>query len=161
MPVSLYAFCWKLQLHVNQALLTANSSWPAKKTGTSPNWRSEVIEITDNWWVFARQRKESSLTSSLLFSCSLTHDISTEISLELFLSQFNPICIFKTYITDIYFNIVGKICFVFDFILHTACTVDACALASILPSLSLIHMIYCTADTKATPTSVQGVGVDF
>jgi hypothetical protein len=56
---------------------------------------------------------------------------------------------------------VGKICFVFDFILHTAYIVDAYALTSILPSLSLIDMIYRTADTKATPASVQGVGVDF
>jgi hypothetical protein len=55
----------------------------------------------------------------------------------------------------------GKICFVFDFILHTAYTVDACAVIGILPTLSLIDMIYCTADTKATPASVQGVGVDF
>jgi hypothetical protein len=40
---------------------------------------------------------------------------------------------------------VGKICFVFDFILHTEYTVDACALFSILPSLSLkiyIHIFY-------------------
>jgi hypothetical protein len=56
---------------------------------------------------------------------------------------------------------MGKICFVFDFIFHTAYTIDACALASILPSLSLMDMIYRTADTKATPASVQGVGVDF
>jgi hypothetical protein len=54
---------------------------------------------------------------------------------------------------------IGKICFVFDFILHTAFT--ACALTSILSSLSLIDKTYCTADTKATPASVQGVGVDF
>jgi hypothetical protein len=56
---------------------------------------------------------------------------------------------------------VGKICFVFDYILHTAYTVDAYALTSILSSLSMIYMMYCTADTKATPASVQGVGVDF
>jgi hypothetical protein len=43
----------------------------------------------------------------------------------------------------------------------TAYTVDACAFTSILQSLSLIDMIYCTPDTKATPASVQGVGVDF
>jgi hypothetical protein len=49
---------------------------------------------------------------------------------------------------------VGKMCFVFDFILHIAYTVDACALTSILPSVSLIDMIYFTADTKATPASV-------
>jgi hypothetical protein len=53
------------------------------------------------------------------------------------------------------------ICFVFDFILHTAYTVHACALTSILPSLSLIDMMYCAPDAKATPASVQGVGVDF
>jgi hypothetical protein len=57
--------------------------------------------------------------------------------------------------------VVGKICFVFDFILHTAYTADACALTSILPSLSLIDMTYFSADTKTTPASVQGVGVDF
>jgi hypothetical protein len=54
-----------------------------------------------------------------------------------------------------------KSCFVFDFILPTAYTVDACALTSILPSLSLIDMRHCTPYTKATPASVQGVGVDF
>jgi hypothetical protein len=43
---------------------------------------------------------------------------------------------------------VSKICFVFDFILHTAYTVEACALTSILPSLSLIDMVYCTPDTS-------------
>jgi hypothetical protein len=53
------------------------------------------------------------------------------------------------------------ICFFLDIILHTAYTVDACALTSILPSLFLTHMTYYTADTKATPASVQGVGVDF
>jgi hypothetical protein len=56
---------------------------------------------------------------------------------------------------------IGEICFVVDFILPTAYTVDACALIGILPSLSLIDMIYCTPYTKATPASVQGVGVDF
>jgi hypothetical protein len=56
---------------------------------------------------------------------------------------------------------VGKICFVFDFILHTAYSVVACALTSILPLLSLLNMLYCTPDTKATLASVQGVGVDF
>jgi hypothetical protein len=52
-------------------------------------------------------------------------------------------------------------CLIFDFIFHTSYTVDACALTSILPSLPLIDMMYCKADTKATPASVQGVGVDF
>jgi hypothetical protein len=51
--------------------------------------------------------------------------------------------------------------FVYDFIVHAAYTVDACAVTSILPSPSLIDMIYSKADTKATPASVQGVGVDF
>jgi hypothetical protein len=50
---------------------------------------------------------------------------------------------------------------VFDVIFHTAYTVDACSLITILLSLSLIGMMYCTSDTKATPASVQGVGVDF
>jgi hypothetical protein len=36
----------------------------------------------------------------------------------------------------------GKICSVFDFILHTAYTEHACALTSILPSLSLIDIFY-------------------
>jgi hypothetical protein len=56
---------------------------------------------------------------------------------------------------------VGKICFILDFILHTAYTVDACALIRILPLLSLIDTMYFTSDIKATPASVQGVGVDF
>jgi len=51
--------------------------------------------------------------------------------------------------------------FRFLFILHTVYIVDACVLTSILPSLPLIDIIYCTAATKATPASVQGVGVDF
>jgi len=52
-------------------------------------------------------------------------------------------------------------CFVLDFILHTAYTVDACPFTSIVTSLPLINVIYCTAETKTTPASVQGVGVDF
>jgi len=52
-------------------------------------------------------------------------------------------------------------CFVFDFILPTAYTVDACALTCILPSLSFMDMIHCTPYTKATPAPVQCVGVDF
>jgi hypothetical protein len=44
-------------------------------------------------------------------------------------------------------------CLVFDFILHTAYSVDACALTSILPSLYLIDMTYFTEVTKATPAS--------
>jgi hypothetical protein len=51
--------------------------------------------------------------------------------------------------------------FVSDFIVHTAYTANACALTSVLPSPSLIDMIYCTAETKATSSSVQDVGVDF
>jgi hypothetical protein len=46
-------------------------------------------------------------------------------------------------------------------ILRTTYNVDACAPTSILPSLSLMDMIYCIEDTKATLASVQGVGVDF
>jgi hypothetical protein len=45
------------------------------------------------------------------------------------------------------------ICFVIDFILHTAYTVDACALTSILPSLSLIDRTYFMEVTKAMPAS--------
>jgi hypothetical protein len=56
---------------------------------------------------------------------------------------------------------VGKIYFVFDFILHTANSVDACALTNILPLLFLIDSVYFTADIKATPASVLGFGVDF
>jgi hypothetical protein len=56
---------------------------------------------------------------------------------------------------------IGKNCFVFDFILHTAYNVDVCALTSILPSRSLINMTYFTEVRKATPASVRGVGVDF
>jgi hypothetical protein len=44
--------------------------------------------------------------------------------------------------------------FVFDFIIHIAYTVDACALTSILLSLSLIDMIYYRPETKATPASI-------
>jgi hypothetical protein len=51
--------------------------------------------------------------------------------------------------------------FRFRFFLHTAYTVGACALTSILPSLSVIDMIYFTAEIKATRASVQGLGVDF
>jgi len=50
---------------------------------------------------------------------------------------------------------------VLDFILHTIYTVEAHAHTSILPSLSLIDMVYCAPDKKATPASVQSVGVDF
>jgi hypothetical protein len=48
-----------------------------------------------------------------------------------------------------------------DFILHIVYVIDACALASILPSLSLIDMIYYSPETQWTPASVQGVGVNF
>jgi hypothetical protein len=54
----------------------------------------------------------------------------------------------------------GKIRFVFDYILCTAYSGDACALTGILLSLSLIGMMYFMADTKATPASLQGVGVN-
>jgi len=48
-----------------------------------------------------------------------------------------------------------------DFILHIPYVVNSCALISILPSLSLTDMIYCTPEKKPTLTSVQGVGIDF
>jgi hypothetical protein len=48
-----------------------------------------------------------------------------------------------------------------DSFLHILFVIDACALASTLPSLSLIDTIYCSSETKARPASVQGVGVDF
>jgi hypothetical protein len=56
---------------------------------------------------------------------------------------------------------VGKICFVFDFILHTAYILESCVFTGILPSLPLMDIMYCMPDTKATPASVQGFGVDF
>jgi len=49
----------------------------------------------------------------------------------------------------------------FYFIHHTAYTIDTCTLTSILPSLSLMDMIYCTMDTKAMLPLVQGVAVDW
>jgi hypothetical protein len=71
-------------------------------------------------------------------------------------------CVVLSYVTLGYVgSTVGKICFVFDFILHKPYTVDPCALTSILPSVSFIDLVYCTPDTKATPASAQGVGVDF
>jgi len=51
--------------------------------------------------------------------------------------------------------------FRFRFYSSHCITVDAWALRSILLSLNLINVIHCTADTKATPASVQSVGVDF
>jgi len=56
---------------------------------------------------------------------------------------------------------VGKICFVLDFILHSAYTVDARALSSTLPSLSLKDMIFFTADSKSMAETVRGIGVYF
>jgi hypothetical protein len=50
---------------------------------------------------------------------------------------------------------------VWDIIIHIVHVKDSCALASTFPSLSMINMIYCSPETKATPASVQGVGVDF
>jgi hypothetical protein len=49
---------------------------------------------------------------------------------------------------------VGKICFIFEFVFHTAYSVDACALTSTLRSLSLIDMICCAPGTKATLVSI-------
>jgi hypothetical protein len=56
---------------------------------------------------------------------------------------------------------VGKISSILDYILHTAYIVNACARTRMLPSLTLIDMIYFPTDTKATPASVQGFGVNF
>jgi hypothetical protein len=47
-----------------------------------------------------------------------------------------------------------------DFILHYVVVLHACAVAMIRPSHTLIDMTYCRAETKATPVSVHGVGVD-
>jgi hypothetical protein len=51
--------------------------------------------------------------------------------------------------------------FHYNFILRTVYIIGARAIASILSSVNLRQMMYCTADTKETPESVQGVGVDF
>jgi hypothetical protein len=56
---------------------------------------------------------------------------------------------------------LGSVRLDFDFILHTAHTVDVCALTSILPSRSLINMTYFSEVTKVAPASIQGVGVNF
>jgi len=48
---------------------------------------------------------------------------------------------------------VGKICFDFDFIIHTAYIVDTFALTTILPSVTLIDIVYLTTDAKATLAS--------
>jgi len=47
-----------------------------------------------------------------------------------------------------------------EFIHHIIYVVDACALPSIMPSLSLTDMMYRTPEKKTTPASVQGVSVD-
>jgi hypothetical protein len=47
-----------------------------------------------------------------------------------------------------------------DFILPYIVVLHSCAVAMIRPSHTLIDMTYCGAETKATPASVQGVGVD-
>jgi len=46
-------------------------------------------------------------------------------------------------------------------ILHTAYVLDACALPSILFSLSFTDMIYFTPENKSTPPSVKGIGVEI
>jgi len=50
---------------------------------------------------------------------------------------------------------------VLDFILHIPYVLDACALPSILPSLSLTDMMYCTPEKKPTLVSVQVVASIF
>jgi len=47
-----------------------------------------------------------------------------------------------------------------DFILHYVVVLHAYAVAMIRPFHTLIDMSYCRAETKATPASVQGVGVN-
>jgi hypothetical protein len=47
-----------------------------------------------------------------------------------------------------------------DFVLHYVVVLNACAVAMIRPSHTLKYMTYCREETKATPASVQGVGVD-
>jgi hypothetical protein len=47
-----------------------------------------------------------------------------------------------------------------DFILLYVVALRACAVTMIRPSHSLIDMAYFRAETKATPASVEGVGVD-
>jgi hypothetical protein len=80
---------------------------------------------------------------------------------NVFLIDLRDSVVFSVVKTFMEFERIGNICFVFDFILHTAYTVHAWALTSILPSLSLIDMMCWTADKKATPASVEGVDVDF
>jgi hypothetical protein len=55
---------------------------------------------------------------------------------------------------------VGKASFVFDFILPYVFVLHQCVVARIWPSQSLIDMTF-TPEIKATPTSVQGISVDF
>jgi hypothetical protein len=50
---------------------------------------------------------------------------------------------------------------VLDFILHVPHVLDACALASILPLLSLTHMMYCTPEKKPTPASASTCGLKW
>jgi hypothetical protein len=48
-----------------------------------------------------------------------------------------------------------------DYILHYIVVLHPCAVAMIRPSHTLIDMTYCRVETKATPESVQRVGVDW
>jgi hypothetical protein len=47
-----------------------------------------------------------------------------------------------------------------DFVLYYVVVLHTCVVAIIRPAHTLIDMAYCRAETKATPASVQGVGVD-
>jgi hypothetical protein len=42
-----------------------------------------------------------------------------------------------------------------DFIFHIVYVIDECKLASTLPPLSFIDMIYCSPETKVTPASAS------
>jgi hypothetical protein len=66
---------------------------------------------------------------------------------NLFVIELRYSTVFSVVLTVMGIERIGKIGFVFDLILHAAYTVCACALTSILPSLSLIDMTYCKADT--------------
>jgi hypothetical protein len=47
-----------------------------------------------------------------------------------------------------------------DFILHYVVVLHASAVAMIRPPHTWIYVTYCRAETKATPASIQEVGVD-
>jgi hypothetical protein len=54
-------------------------------------------------------------------------------------------------------SIVGSNSLNLDLIFHIPYVIEACKIPSIMPSLSLTDMMYCTAQKKPTPASIQGV----